>query len=88
VVNERNDICVGGFKMSMSQRTCGPNLIFRVLAVRTYLDQPIKIVNTRAYHHGTMLISTELGKLGDCVAKYEGMNAPVQVPSRVSDSTG
>jgi Lipoyl protein ligase A/B catalytic domain len=23
-----------------------------------------KIVNTRAYHHGTMLISTELGKLG------------------------
>lgn len=24
-----------------------------------------KIVNTRAYHHGTMLISTELGNLGN-----------------------
>jgi len=42
-VNERNDICVGKFKVSGSA---------------------YKIVNKRAYHHGTMLISSELGTLG------------------------
>ncbi|KAH0840156.1 hypothetical protein J3R83DRAFT_1139 [Lanmaoa asiatica] len=42
-VNERNDICVAGEKMSSAY----------------------KIVNNRAYHHGTMLISTRLDTLGD-----------------------
>ncbi|KIJ57023.1 hypothetical protein M422DRAFT_773736 [Sphaerobolus stellatus SS14] len=45
-VNDRNDICVGGFKVSGSA---------------------YKIVNIRAYHHGTMLISTDLSKLGDAL---------------------
>ncbi|KAF8450260.1 hypothetical protein L210DRAFT_2377354 [Boletus edulis BED1] len=43
-VNERNDICVAGEKVSGSA---------------------YKIVNNRAYHHGTMLISTQLDTLGD-----------------------
>ncbi|KAF9226770.1 Lipoyltransferase and lipoate-protein ligase [Gyrodon lividus] len=43
-VNERNDICVSGEKVSGSA---------------------YKIVGNRAYHHGTMLISTRLGTLGD-----------------------
>ncbi|KAI9574432.1 hypothetical protein HD554DRAFT_35481 [Boletus coccyginus] len=43
-VNERNDICVAGEKVSGSA---------------------YKIVNNRAYHHGTMLISTRLDTLGD-----------------------
>ncbi|TDL29898.1 Lipoyltransferase and lipoate-protein ligase [Rickenella mellea] len=43
-VNERNDICVSGYKVSGSA---------------------YKLVNKRAYHHGTMLISTSLGTLGD-----------------------
>ncbi|KIK64683.1 hypothetical protein GYMLUDRAFT_39668 [Collybiopsis luxurians FD-317 M1] len=43
-VNERNDICVEGEKVSGSA---------------------YKIVNKRAYHHGTMLISTRLDTLGE-----------------------
>jgi len=43
-VNDRNDICVGEYKVSGSA---------------------YKIVNNRAYHHGTMLISTRLDLLGD-----------------------
>ncbi|KAI6127457.1 hypothetical protein EDD16DRAFT_1553093, partial [Pisolithus croceorrhizus] len=42
--NERNDICVGGRKVS---------------------GAAYKIVSGRAYHHGTMLISTRLDTLGD-----------------------
>ncbi|KIM54037.1 hypothetical protein SCLCIDRAFT_1222336 [Scleroderma citrinum Foug A] len=42
--NDRNDICVGGNKISGSA---------------------YKIVSNRAYHHGTMLISTRLDILGD-----------------------
>ncbi|KAH9179535.1 Lipoyltransferase and lipoate-protein ligase [Lactarius sanguifluus] len=43
-VNERNDVCVGHYKVSGSA---------------------YKIVKDRAYHHGTMLISSQLGTLGD-----------------------
>ncbi|KAN0132546.1 Lipoyltransferase and lipoate-protein ligase [Lactarius tabidus] len=43
-VNERNDVCVGPYKVSGSA---------------------YKIVKDRAYHHGTMLISSQLGTLGD-----------------------
>ncbi|KAL5487611.1 hypothetical protein ACEPAI_5719 [Sanghuangporus weigelae] len=43
-VNDRNDICVDGFKISCSA---------------------YKIASKRAYHHGTMLISTKLDTLGD-----------------------
>jgi len=43
-VNERNDVCVGPYKVSGSA---------------------YKIVKDRAYHHGTMLISSQLSTLGD-----------------------
>ncbi|PFH50145.1 hypothetical protein AMATHDRAFT_121908, partial [Amanita thiersii Skay4041] len=58
-VNERNDICVGAFKISLLS-LCNTLL-------RTYFSfiSAYKIVNKRAYHHGTMLISTNLDALGD-----------------------
>ncbi|KZT05542.1 Lipoyltransferase and lipoate-protein ligase [Laetiporus sulphureus 93-53] len=49
-VNDRNDICVGKDKISRVQHVSG---------------SAYKIVNNRAYHHGTMLISTRLDMLGD-----------------------
>ncbi|KXN89511.1 Lipoate-protein ligase A [Leucoagaricus sp. SymC.cos] len=57
-VNDRNDICIGKDKISF-------------LVPLSYYDlfhvsgSAYKIVNTRAYHHGTMLISTHLNDLGD-----------------------
>ncbi|KAI9513240.1 hypothetical protein F5148DRAFT_972105 [Russula earlei] len=50
-VNERNDVCVGPYKMSLS-----------VLHVS---GSAYKIAKDRAYHHGTMLISSQLSTLGD-----------------------
>ncbi|KAH9939952.1 hypothetical protein B0H21DRAFT_697910 [Amylocystis lapponica] len=49
-VNDRNDICVGEDKIS--RVPCLPCSAY-------------KIVNNRAYHHGTMLISSRLDMLGD-----------------------
>jgi len=43
-VNERNDVCVGQFKVSGSA---------------------YKIINARAYHHGTMLINSRIDQLRD-----------------------
>ncbi|PCH40972.1 Lipoyltransferase and lipoate-protein ligase [Wolfiporia cocos MD-104 SS10] len=50
-VNDRNDICVGTYKMSARGRHVS--------------GSAYKIVNNRAYHHGTMLLSTRLDLLGD-----------------------
>ncbi|KZT66040.1 Lipoyltransferase and lipoate-protein ligase [Daedalea quercina L-15889] len=57
-VNDRNDICVGEYKIS------GPGSR-GFLAAGYVSGSAYKIVNNRAYHHGTMLISTKLGLLGD-----------------------
>ena len=35
-----------------------------------------KIVNKRAYHHGTMLISSELGTLGKLLHSNKVLNLP------------
>ena len=60
-LNERNDICVGEEKMSES--------VFQnhlKLTCRLHVSgSAYKIVNKRAYHHGTMLISTRLDTLGN-----------------------
>ncbi|KAI0307017.1 hypothetical protein B0F90DRAFT_1931664 [Multifurca ochricompacta] len=58
-INERNDICVGPYKM------IPPNIYVSGSAY--------KIVKDRAYHHGTMLISSQLRTLGDVlhVSKFE-----------------
>ncbi|KAJ7859963.1 hypothetical protein B0H14DRAFT_3446351 [Mycena olivaceomarginata] len=50
-LNDRNDICVGDDKMSSSGKYVS--------------GSAYKIVSARAYHHGTMLISTRLDALGD-----------------------
>ncbi|KAF8524639.1 hypothetical protein BU17DRAFT_74741 [Hysterangium stoloniferum] len=55
-INERNDICVDGFK-----------IILLYVSGSAY-----KIINSRAYHHGTMLISTELNTLGDLLRNTKG----------------
>ncbi|KPV76787.1 uncharacterized protein RHOBADRAFT_12541, partial [Rhodotorula graminis WP1] len=51
-VNERHDICVDGFKMSPL-----PCAFLHVSG------SAFKLVNKRAYHHGTMLIDAQLGNL-------------------------
>ncbi|KAL4065143.1 hypothetical protein V8B97DRAFT_1867378 [Scleroderma yunnanense] len=65
--NERNDICVGGNKISILYAR-----FIAFLADGTYSStyrhisgSAYKIVSNRAYHHGTMLISTRLDVLGD-----------------------
>ncbi|BGP59397.1 hypothetical protein NBRC10512v2_000691 [Rhodotorula toruloides] len=63
-VNDRNDICVEGFKMSSA----------------------FKLVNKRAYHHGTMLIDAQLGNLRGVLGnKRESMvtKGVASVPSPV-----
>jgi lipoate---protein ligase len=73
-VNERNDICVGANKISLFfKRFSFPwrlSFTWPFLA-RTYFapsqhvsGSAYKITNKRAYHHGTMLISTRLDHLG------------------------
>jgi len=65
-VNERNDICVGKFKI------CPPSPLKNGdedadnsgCFGKHVSGSAYKIVNKRAYHHGTMLISSELGTLG------------------------
>ncbi|KAF9527963.1 hypothetical protein CPB83DRAFT_814445 [Crepidotus variabilis] len=67
-LNDRNDICVGNEKMIC--RLEKPHILLFMCCL--YLLHPFhvsgsayKIVNKRAYHHGTMLISTRLDTLGD-----------------------
>ncbi|KAJ4479055.1 Lipoyltransferase and lipoate-protein ligase [Lentinula aciculospora] len=50
-VNDRNDICVG------KEKICYVPSVLKIGKKRTR--------NQRAYHHGTMLISTQLNTLGD-----------------------
>ena len=63
ILNDRNDICVENFKI------CPPCHIIRLVSVaksRNYVSgSAYKIVKDRAYHHGTMLISTRLDTLGE-----------------------
>ncbi|KAJ7228162.1 hypothetical protein GGX14DRAFT_486508 [Mycena pura] len=54
-VNDRNDICVGDDKMSHR----------RTVDLAHVSGSAYKLVSARAYHHGTMLISTRLDTLGD-----------------------
>ncbi|KAI6034547.1 hypothetical protein BKA83DRAFT_89606 [Pisolithus microcarpus] len=54
--NERNDICVGGKKMAA---------VLTSACDRHVSGAAYKIVSGRAYHHGTMLISTRLDTLRD-----------------------
>ena len=64
-VNDRNDICVSGYKISILNNESSIR-IFLLTGVFPHISgSAYKIVNSRAYHHGTMLISTELSTLGD-----------------------
>ncbi|KAF5392943.1 hypothetical protein D9757_001081 [Collybiopsis confluens] len=80
-VNERNDLCVGEDKICLrflSFLECRLTwflslllpLHFHLLIAIRFVLLPVsgsayKIVNKRAYHHGTMLISTKLNTLGE-----------------------
>ncbi|EJD01609.1 Lipoyltransferase and lipoate-protein ligase [Fomitiporia mediterranea MF3/22] len=68
-VNDRNDVCAEGFKISALTNyftsthvfsSCTNNVRFIHISGSAY-----KIASNRAYHHGTMLISTQLNTLGD-----------------------
>ncbi|GJN87773.1 hypothetical protein Rhopal_000728-T1 [Rhodotorula paludigena] len=77
-VNERHDIVVDGFKMSF--RYLPDVLDFHVSG------SAFKLVNKRAYHHGTMLIDAQLGTLrGVLGSKKEAMvtKGVASVPSPV-----
>ncbi|GAA5924167.1 putative lipoate--protein ligase [Sporobolomyces koalae] len=75
-VNERNDICVDKFKMSLFPDSESRSLSLSLL------------VNHRAYHHGTMLIDAKLDHLrGVLGTKKEGMvtKGVASVPSPVKN---
>lgn len=65
--NDRNDICADGFKISrssLSHRVGFVCLSLLIFLFDSHLSgSAYKIVNNRAYHHGTMLISTQLDAL-------------------------
>lgn len=76
-VNERNDICVGKFKIC-PPRSYGSTMKDADNGTgfgRHVSGSAYKIVNRRAYHHGTMLISTELGTLGNLLHSNKVPNA-------------
>ncbi|BGP29252.1 hypothetical protein JCM10296v2_000990 [Rhodotorula toruloides] len=59
-VNDRNDICIEGFKMSPRSFS----FLERWLMMGKHVSgSAFKLVNKRAYHHGTMLIDAQLGNL-------------------------
>ncbi|KAI9064843.1 Lipoyltransferase and lipoate-protein ligase [Trametes sanguinea] len=63
-VNDRNDICVGKEKIGPVSPTCC-TLGEADTAAPHVSGSAYKIVKDRAYHHGTMLISTRLDTLGE-----------------------
>lgn len=64
-VNDRNDICVSGYKISILNNELSIRMFLLTGVFPHISGSAYKIVNSRAYHHGTMLISTELSTLGD-----------------------
>ncbi|KAG6856989.1 hypothetical protein H0H87_011083 [Tephrocybe sp. NHM501043] len=85
LVNDRNDICVGEEKMS----SVIFSLYLRLFQNRYVSGSAYKIVNKRAYHHGTMLISTKLDTLGDLlrtnkVAKF--LHHPERASNKAQDT--
>lgn len=60
-VNERNDICVA-LKAPSSSSSASASAEFR--AERKVSGSAYKITSQRAYHHGTMLLSSNLASLG------------------------
>ncbi|KAG5641031.1 hypothetical protein DXG03_006355 [Asterophora parasitica] len=61
-VNDRNDICVGLDKMSVQPHS---SALVGLSFCQYVSGSAYKIVNKRAYHHGTMLLSSRLDTLGD-----------------------
>ena len=63
-VNDRNDICVGKDKIRLFSRSSLLPSGSRECEIHVS-GSAYKIVKDRAYHHGTMLISTRLDTLGE-----------------------
>ena len=79
-VNERNDVCVEKFKISpppSSPSGHGDEGADDGVGLGRHVSgSAYKIVNKRAYHHGTMLISSELGTLGKLLHSNKVQNPP------------
>ncbi|KIM29629.1 hypothetical protein M408DRAFT_328845 [Serendipita vermifera MAFF 305830] len=56
-INDRNDVCVGEYKICV--------LLTIFCHVQYVSGSAYKIINTRAYHHGTMLLNSRLDLLGE-----------------------
>ncbi|KAF9513270.1 hypothetical protein BS47DRAFT_1296563, partial [Hydnum rufescens UP504] len=73
-VNERNDIVVDGLKICLNLFLYPPFGIH-------VSGSAYKIVNKRAYHHGTMLIDAGLGNLGDLLSNTKAPCTPKGIHS-------
>ncbi len=73
-VNERNDICIRvqpRFDRSATAKTRA-EADEQGCEERKVSGSAYKLVNTRAYHHGTMLLSASLGSLGSSLRNERG----------------
>lgn len=79
-LNDRNDICVGHNKICLASFFPYDLTYDFVIHVS---GSAYKIVNTRAYHHGTMLISTRLADLGD-ILRTNKVKSPFHLSCEIS----
>lgn len=92
-VNGRNDICIrvkSGFDRSSTAKTKA-EADERGFEERKVSGSAYKLVNKRAYHHGTMLLSASLGSLGSSLKNDRGellvTKGVASVPAPVANLT-
>lgn len=92
-VNARNDICIrvkSGFDRNSSAKTRA-EADERGFEERKVSGSAYKLVNKRAYHHGTMLLSASLGSLGSSLRNDRGellvTKGVASVPAPVANLT-
>ncbi|SJX63906.1 related to lipoyltransferase [Sporisorium reilianum f. sp. reilianum] len=92
-VNGRNDICIrvrSGFDRSATPKTKS-EADERGFEERKVSGSAYKLVNRRAYHHGTMLLSASLGSLGSSLKNDRGellvTKGVASVPAPVANLT-
>ncbi|CDU25190.1 related to lipoyltransferase [Sporisorium scitamineum] len=92
-VNARNDICIrvkSGFDRNSTAKTKG-EADERGFEERKVSGSAYKLVNKRAYHHGTMLLSASLGSLASSLKNDRGellvTKGVASVPAPVANLT-